>query len=205
MGRGDSQASVGIPSLDRAVTELSKLPGIGPRMAQRLAYSLLRRPTADVETLSQALKDLVSKVRRCSLCGYYSETDPCHICTSQERDTRIVCVVEQPQDVFAIERSGGYKGLYHVLGGVLSPIDGVGPDEIRIKPLLERLRGDIQEVIIATNPTVEGDATALYLQRVIEPIGIGVSRLARGLPTGGDLEFADEMTLSSAISMRTKL
>ena len=199
MGRGDS------PSLDRAVTELSKLPGIGPRMAQRLAYSLLRRPTVDVENLSQALRDLVSKVRHCSLCGYYSETDPCHICTSQERDTRVVCVVEQPQDVFAIERSGGYKGLYHVLGGVLSPIDGIGPDEIRIKSLLERLRGDIHEVIIATNPTVGGDATALYLQVVIEPIGIGVSRLARGLPTGGDLEFADEMTLSSAISMRTKL
>ena len=205
MGRRDSQTTLGIASLDRAVAELSKLPGIGPRMAQRLAYSLLRRPAAEVENLSEALRDLVSKVRRCSLCGYYSETDPCHICTSQDRDNGLICVVEQPQDVFAIERSGGYKGLYHVLGGVLSPIDGIGPEEIRIKPLLERLRSDVREVIIATNPTVEGDATALYLQRVIEPIGIGISRLARGLPAGGDLEFADEMTLSSAISMRTPM
>jgi len=204
MGRGESRTS-GIASVDRAVVELCKLPGIGPRMAQRLVYSLLRRDPKEAEGLSQALRDLCSKVRRCSLCGYYSETDPCHICTSPSRDSGLICVVEEPQDVCAVERSGGYNGVYHVLGGALSPIDGIGPEEIRIKSLLERLRGDIREVIIATNPTLEGDATALYLQNVVKPIGVRVTRIARGLPTGGDLEYADETTLSAALSMRTEM
>ena len=205
MGHRDNPASVGIPSVDRVVVELCKLPGIGPRMAQRLVYTLLRRDPAEIENLSQALRDLCSKVRRCSLCGHYSESDPCHICTSESRDRRLICVVEQPQDVCAIERTGGYNGVYHVLGGALSPIDGIGPEEIRIKSLLERLRGEVREVVLATNPTLEGDATALYLQNVIKPIGIRVSRIARGLPTGGDLEYADETTLSAALSMRTEM
>jgi recombination protein RecR len=174
-------------------------------MAQRLVYSLLRRDPKEIESLAQALRDLCSKIRRCSLCGYYSETDPCHICTSESRDRGLICVVEQPQDVCAIERTSGYTGLYHVLGGALSPIDGVGPEEIRIRSLLDRLRGNVREVIVATNPTLEGDATALYLQNIIKPIGIRVSRIARGLPTGGDLEYADETTLSAALSMRTEM
>lgn len=205
MARGESRRLVGIPSVDRAVEELCKLPGIGPRMAQRLVYNLLRRDPKEIENLSNALQDLCSKVRRCSQCGYYSESDPCHLCASQDRERGVICVVEQPQDVFAIERSGEYKGLYHVLGGALSPIDGIGPEEIRIKGLLERLRGDVREVIIATNPTVEGDATALYLQNIIKPLGVRVTRIARGLPTGGDLEYADEMTLSAALSMRREM
>ncbi|MFH1739981.1 MAG: recombination mediator RecR [bacterium] len=205
MGRGGDRASVGIPAVDRAVTELCKLPGIGPRMAQRLVYNLLRRDASEIRSLSKALQDLSSNIRRCSVCGYYSETDPCHICTSESRDKKVICVVEQPQDVYAIERTSGFSGVYHILGGALSPIDGIGPEEIRVRGLLERLRSDVREVIVATNPTLEGDATAMYLQNVIKPLGIRVSRIARGLPTGGDLEYADETTLSTALSMRTDM
>jgi len=181
-----NRSSVGIPSVDRAVAELCKLPGIGPRMAQRLVYHLLRRDRSEIESLSRALQDLHARIRHCSICGYFSESDPCHICSSDSRDRHVICVVEQPQDVFAIERTNDFHGVYHILGGALSPIDGIGPEEIRVRSLLERLRGDIREVILATNPTLEGDATALYLQNLIRPIGIRVSRIARGLPTGGD-------------------
>lgn len=197
-----TRTSTGISALDRVVKELSKLPGIGPRMALRLAYSLLKRDPQDVMELSHALETLTLQVTRCTTCGNYTENDPCPICSNEDRNRTLLCVVEQPQDLLAIERTRAYDGLYHVLGGALSPIDGIGPEELGIPRLLERLKYSIQEVILATNPNMEGDATAAYLSNLISSIGIQVTRIARGLPAGSELEYADEVTLSAAFQSR---
>lgn len=194
-----------VPAADRVARQLARLPGIGPRMAQRLTFALLKRPKTEVEELAQALTDLAANVRRCSVCGNYAQSDPCAICSGEDRDIHSLCVVEQPQDVVAVERTGRYKGLYHILGGALSPIDGVGPDELGIPKLLDRLKGSVREVIIATNPTMEGDATAHFLQEAIKPLGLRVTRIARGLPSGSGLEYADETTLAMAISTRFEM
>jgi len=192
--------------LSRLIEELNKLPGIGPKSAQRLAYHLLRAPKEEVLSLAQAILDVKEKVILCSQCQNISDSDPCLLCRSPDRDRGVICVVEKPLDILALERSGAYKGVYHVLHGLISPLDGVGPEDLKIKELMDRLRsGEVKEVILATNPTIEGEATAMYLHRLISPLGIRVTRLARGLPFGGDLEYADELTLMRALEGRQPL
>lgn len=192
-------------AVERAIYELSKLPGVGRKSAQRQVFFLLKTSEEEVSALAQSLLELKSKVRYCSICFNITETDPCYICTNSQRRKDIICVVEEANDVLALERTGEYSGLYHVLGGALSPLDGIGPDDLRIKELLERLRENVTEVILATNPNAEGEATALYLLKLIKPLGINVSRIARGIPVGADLEYADEVTLSRALEGRTRL
>lgn len=190
-------------SVSLLIEELHKLPGIGPKSAQRLAYYLLRAPKEEAESLAQAIILVKEKVVFCSRCFNITETDPCGICTSQSRDRSKICVVEEPLDILALERTGEYKGLYHVLHGALSPMDGIGPEELKIGELMERLRtSEVEEVILATNPNLEGEATAMYLQRIITPLGMRVTRLAHGLPVGGDLEYADAITLTRALQGR---
>jgi recombination protein RecR len=187
----------------RLIDELRKLPGIGQKTAQRLAYNLLRRSREDAERLSRALLDVKDKIRYCSRCNNFSDKDPCNYCTSPNRTQEIICVVEEPNDILSIERTREYHGQYHVLHGVLSPINGVGPEDLKLKNLLERLReGNVREIILATNPNVEGEATAIYLAKLLKPIGVRVSRIALGLPVGSDLEFADEVTVSKALEGR---
>jgi recombination protein RecR len=192
-------------SVERLVGHLSQLPGIGRKTAQRLALHILRLPKADAESLAEAITDVKEKVRYCSVCCNITEADPCVICASPKRDRNMICVVEEPSDVLALEKTNEYKGLYHVLGGSLSPLDGVGPDDLKIKELLARLSDGVQEVILAMNPNVEGEATTLYLAKLLKPLGVKVTRIARGLPIGGDLEFADEATLARALEDRTTL
>ena len=191
-------------SLDSLVACLSKLPGIGKKSALRIAYHLLRCDTAFTATLAQAIAGIRDKVKTCSQCGGYTEEDPCLVCGDSGRDRRMMCVVEQPSDIEVLESTGEYKGLYHVLGGVISPLDGVGPTDLSIGRLVDRLKAlHTGEVILATNPTVEGDTTALYLVKILESSGIKVSRLALGLPVGGDLEYADRLTLARSLRGRT--
>jgi recombination protein RecR len=194
------------PPLARLVQQLSKLPGIGERTATRLAFHLLRAPEGDVQELARALLELKAKLRHCSSCCQPTEQDPCQSCSDPRRDGATILVVAEPQDVMAVERAGGYRGRYHVLHGLLSPLDGIGPDDLRIRPLLQRL-GDAQvtEVILATSPSVEGDATALYLARLIAPLGKKVTRIASGVPIGGELEYADGVTLHRAIESRREI
>ncbi len=192
-------------SLEKLIGELSKLPGIGRKTAQRLAFYLLKQPREEVESLAQALVDVKEKTKLCSICFNITETDPCPICSDSRRDHGTICVVEEPNDVLAIEKTGMYHGVYHVLGGALSPLDGVGPENLKIKELLTRMTDEVQEIILATNPNVEGEATALYIQKLIKPLGKRVTRLARGIPTGSDLEFVDELTLSRALEGRNIL
>lgn len=193
-------------ALERIIRELSKLPGVGEKTATRLAYHLLRTSRHDVEQLSQALLGLRDEIKFCSVCLGLTDRDPCSLCDDERRDAGILCVVEQPPDVTAIERSGQFKGRYHVLHGRLSPLDGIGPDELRIADLLRRLQnGAVREVIIATNPTVEGEATALYLAKLIKPLEVRVTRIAHGLPVGGDVEYADSSTLGRAMDGRREL
>lgn len=190
----------------RVVDELSRLPGIGPKTAQRLTYYLLRAPTDHAQALAEAIMDLKQKVVLCSECFNITESSPCDICANTERDSSRICVVEEPLDIVALERTGQYRGRYHVLHGTLSPIEGIEPEDLKIRELLQRLGSDeVQEVILATNPNLEGDATAMYLTRLIRPLGVTVTRLARGLPIGGDLEYADEITLSNALAGRSQL
>ncbi len=189
-------------AVERAIHELSKLPGIGRKSAQRHVFYLLKVPAEEVQGLAKALTDLKEKVKHCTICFNITEDDPCDICRSERRDKKTLCVVEEANDIIAFEKTGEYKGLYHVLGGVLSPLDGVGPDDLRIKELLARLKDDIQEIIIATNPNTEGEATAIYLAKLIKPMGIKLSRIARGIPVGADLEYADELTLARALEGR---
>jgi recombination protein RecR len=191
--------------IDELTQELARLPGIGRKTAVRLTYHLLKRPPDEVRRLARALETVVDRVHACSRCGNLTESEPCELCSSPRRDVSSICVVEEASDIMAIERTGEYRGLYHVLGGRLSPMDGVGPEELSIAPLLRRLVNGVLEVIVATNPSVEGEATALYLQRVIEPFGIRVTRLARGLPVGGDLEYADGVTIAQAFAGRREL
>jgi len=195
--------------LEQLIEELVKLPTIGQKSAQRLALHLLRAPREDAMRLADSIRALREKVGLCSVCGNFSEQDPCPICTDSRRDGTVVCVVEQPGDVLALERTAQFRGRYHVLGGALSPLDGTNPDDLRIRQLLERLRseqgGEVQEVIIATNPNVAGEATALYLSRLLAPTGIKVTRIARGVPMGSDLEYSDMVTLARAIEGRQRI
>ena len=191
------------PQVGRLIEELNKLPGIGPKTAQRLTYFLLRAPQEQAQSLVEAILAVKEKVGLCSVCQNITEADPCLICRSNQRDHSIICVVEEPLDILALERSQSYNGLYHVLHGVISPMDGIGPEDIKIRELLARLQtGETTEVILATNPNLEGEATAMYLQRLISPLGIKLTRLARGLPFGSALEYADEVTLARALEGR---
>jgi recombination protein RecR len=190
-------------SLDRLVASLSKLPGIGKKSATRMAYYVLDADRSYARNLADQLMTLHEAIRRCSICGSYTESDPCPVCSNPTRDGSIICVVERPQDVRVIEDAGEYRGLFHVLGGTIAPLDGIGPEDLAIGQLLERIRGGgVAEVILATNPTVEGDTTALYLQKALRGTGVAVSRLASGLPVGGDLEYADRLTLSRSFRGR---
>ena len=192
-----------IPSFARLVAELAKFPGVGNKTATRLAFFLLRQPEAQAEALATAILDLQRNTRFCSVCFHITEQDPCYLCSDRGRDEHLLCVVEEPQALLAIERSRSFKGLYHVLHGALSPLDGIGPEELKIAPLIKRLeQGDVQEVLIATNFTVEGDATALYLAKLIQPLGIRVTRLAYGIPMGSELEYVDEATVNRAVEGR---
>ncbi len=195
------------PATGRLIAELGKLPGIGGKSAQRLAFYLLAQPEERSVALANAILEARQSTRLCSVCCNLTEQDPCEICQSATRDRSIICVVENPRDVAAMERIHEYKGLYHVLHGVISPLRNVGPDQIRLRELLARLRADdsISEVILATNPTVEGEATALYIARLLKPAGIRTTRIAHGIPMGGDLEYADEVTLARAMAGRREI
>jgi recombination protein RecR len=192
--------------VSRLIEELSKLPGIGPKSAARLTYYLLRIPEAEARALAEAIIAVKEKTVFCDSCQNITDSNPCAICASNERDHSIICVVKEPLDIMALERTGQYRGLYHVLHGVLSPMDGIGPDDLKIKELLQRLKtSSVKEIILATNPNLEGEATAMYLQRLLSPFGVRLTRLARGLPVGGDLEYADEVTLTHAIEGRQEM
>ncbi len=189
-------------SLQHAVDELSKLPGIGKKSAQRLVFYLLKLPRAEVIALAQALMNVKEKAIYCSTCFNITDTDPCAICSDPRRDRSVLCVVEEANDVLALEKTGQFRGLYHVLGGALSPLDDIGPDDLRIKELLARVTSETKEIILANNPNAEGEATAIYLSRLLKPRGIKISRIARGIPMGTDLEYADEITLTRALEGR---
>lgn len=188
------------------IDELGRLPGIGPKSAQRIAFHILQADQADVRRLGEILLTVKERVRFCTICGHVTEDEECRICRDPRRDAASICVVEESKDVIAIERTAEYRGRYHVLGGAISPIDGVGPDDLRIRELLQRLAdGSVTEIIIATDPNLEGEATATYLARLLTPMGLTVTRLASGLPVGGDLEYADEVTLGRAFAGRRRL
>ena len=188
------------------IDELGRLPGVGPKSAQRIAFHLLAADPADVNRLTEALKEVKEKVRFCRTCGNVAEAEECRICRDTRRDMHVICVVEESKDVVAVEKTREFRGRYHVLGGAISPIEGVGPDDLRIKELMIRLAdGEITELILATDPNLEGEATATYLARLVKPMGIAVTRLASGLPVGGDLEYADEVTLGRAFEGRRLL
>jgi recombination protein RecR len=190
----------------RLIEELSRLPGIGPKTASRLTYFLLRAPEPQVMALAEAIRGLRQGTVLCNTCYSVAEQSPCPVCASAERDRGVICVVEEPLDLLAIERTRRFRGIYHVLHGALSPVDGIGPDELRMRELVERVRaGGVREVLLATNPTMEGDATAMYLARQLAPLGVRVTRLAMGLPVGGDLEYADEVTLGEALEGRREV
>jgi recombination protein RecR len=192
-------------SISRLIDELAKMPGIGPKSAQRLSFYILKVSEEEALSLADAIKAVKEKVRHCSTCFNLTEDDPCAICGDDNRDPTTICVVEEANDVLALEKIGEYRGLYHVLGGALSPLDGIGPDDLHIKELMNRLRQGVKEIILATNPNVEGEATALYLMKLIKPLKIKVTRVARGLPVGGDLEYADQATLTRALEDRIEL
>lgn len=196
-------------AIEELTNELARLPGIGRKTATRLTYFILKRTPDESRRLARAIESVADRVRECSRCGNLTESDPCELCEDPRRDPSVICVVEEAADIGAIERTGEFRGRYHVLGGHLSPLDGVGPEELNIDRLLQRLDVDggsgVEELIIATNPSVEGEATALYLQKLARPLGIRVTRLARGLPVGGDLEYADGVTIAEALSGRREL
>jgi len=192
-------------ALQQLIEEFSQLPGIGRKTAQRLALYILKQPREEVVKMAKALVSVKDRIRYCSTCSNITEEDPCPICASPKRERNLICVVEEPNDVLALEKTNEYKGLYHVLGGSLSPLDGIGPEELKIRELLNRVNGEVNEVILAMNPNVEGEATTIYLTRLLKPLGVRVSRIARGLPVGSDLEFADEATLSRALEGRVVL
>jgi recombination protein RecR len=190
----------------RLIEELHRLPGIGPKGAQRLAYHLLRATREEAQSLADAIVEVKERIGFCSICQNTTDRDPCQICADGARDASIICVVEEPLDILAIERTRSHRGAYHVLHGSISPMEGIGPEQLKVRELLERLRdGRVQEVIMATNPNLEGEATAMYISRLVQPIGVRVTRLARGLPMGGDLEYADDLTLARAFENRQEL
>ena len=193
-------------AVQNLIDELGRLPGVGPKSAQRIAFHLLAAETADVKRLVHALVEVKERVRFCAVCGNVAEESECRICRDPRRDTAVICVVDESKDVVAIERTREFRGRYHVLGGAISPIEGIGPDDLRIKDLMTRLSdGQITELILATDPNLEGEATATYLARLVKPLGMKVTRLASGLPVGGDLEYADEVTLGRAFEGRRSL
>lgn len=193
-------------SLARLIEELEKLPGIGPKSAQRLALHLLHAGQGDADALADALREMKQRVRTCSICYSYTEAEECPLCADPGRDDSLLCVVADPRDLMAMERAGGFRGRYHVLQGLISPMDGIGPESLRIAELLERVRGgSVREVILATNPTVEGDATAMYVAGLLKPLGVKATRIALGLPVGGDLDYADDVTIARAVEGRTEM
>jgi recombination protein RecR len=204
-------AAVTPEPVTRLIESFAQLPGIGPKTASRLTFYLLRRPAEQAEALADALRDLKQTIVFCSTCHNITEESPCTVCRDEGRDRSIICVVEEPLDVLAIDRTGEYRGLYHVLHGAISPVEGIGPDELRINELVGRIKdaglqgAPVHEVLLATNPNLEGEATAMYLARLIQPLGVRVTRLARGLPVGGDLEYADAVTLSRALEGRLEM
>ncbi len=189
----------------RLVQELSRLPGIGEKSATRLAFHLIRGNRAQVAALAQALMDVTDKIRLCSLCMTMTEADPCTMCSDPRRDPELICVVASPSDLLAIDRGGHFRGRYHVLHGLLSPLEGIGPDDLRIAELVKRLGTDVREVILATSPSVDGEATAMYIARTIKPLGVKVSRIATGLPVGGELEYSDQATIARALAGRATM
>ncbi|NPV59798.1 MAG: recombination protein RecR [Actinobacteria bacterium] len=194
------------PPIARLVEELSKLPGIGQKTAQRLTFHLLKVPQEEARALAEAIVEAREKVAFCARCFNFAQGELCEFCANPRRDPSLVCVVERPQDIVAVERTGEFRGLYHVLGGAISPIDGIGPEDLKVRELLERVRKDgVSEVIMATNPRVEGEATAAYLAGLLKPLGVKVTRIASGIPVGGDLEYADEITLGRALKGRLEL
>ena len=198
--------SIYTPAIQKLIDELGKLPGVGPKSAQRIAFHLIKIPEQDALSLADAIQQAKQKVRFCETCFNMSDEAICEICSDSQRDSTLVCVVEEPRDIVALERTREYKGLYHVLQGAINPIDGIGPEQLKIRELLERLKGNtVVEVILCTNPNIEGEATAMYLAKLIEPLGIQVSRIASGLPVGGDLEYADELTLGRALEGRRNI
>lgn len=204
--RGASETVFGPRPVTVLIEELMRLPGVGEKTAQRLAFHLLKASTKEAEALAVAILAIKEKIQRCSLCHGIAEQDPCTLCTDSKRDRTVLCVVEEPADIFAFERLREYRGLYHVLGGALSPLEGVGPEDLTIAQLIARLQGgEIREVIVATNPNLEGEATAMYLSKVLKPSAIRVTRLAHGLPIGGDLEYADEVTLLKSLEGRREM
>jgi len=190
----------------RLIEALQRLPGIGPKTAQRLTFFLLKRPTEEVTALSESLAQLKALIVHCQVCFNVTQEDPCRICSDPRRDARSLCVVEEPNDLLALERTGEFRGRYHVLLGALSPLDGIGPEDLKVRELLHRLeREPVEEIILATNPSVEGEATAIYLGKLLKPFALRITRIARGLPVGGDLEYADEVTLSKALEGRREM
>ncbi|NLA84695.1 MAG: recombination protein RecR [Clostridiales bacterium] len=195
-----------VEPIARLINELSKLPGVGSKTAQRLAFYIINMPGEEVNQLASAIAEVKDKIRYCQICQNITDVSPCRICVSVQRDPSVICVVEDPRDVIAMERTRDFRGLYHVLHGVISPMNGIGPDDIKIKELINRVSDDkVKEVILATNPNVEGEATAVYISRLLKPLGIKVTRIAHGLPVGGDLEYADEVTLSKALEGRREM
>jgi recombination protein RecR len=191
--------------LIRLIEELQRLPGIGPKGAQRLAFHILKTPRETTDRLVDAVRDVKERVTYCSICNNITDIDPCPFCTGSDRDRRVICVVEEPPNVAAIEKAREFKGLYHVLLGALSPLQGIGPDDLKIRGLLTRIDGGVTEVILATNPNVEGEATAIYLARLLKPLGVKVTRIAMGVPVGSDLEYADEVTMNKAMEGRREV
>jgi recombination protein RecR len=192
-------------ALQELIEEFARLPGIGRKTAQRLALHVLKQPRDSVVRMAKAMVGVKDRIRYCSSCWNITETDPCAICSSAKRERSTICVVEEPNDVLAIEKTNDFTGLYHVLGGSLSPLDGIGPEELKVRELLDRITPEVTEVILALNPNVEGEATTIYLTRLLKPLGVRVTRIARGLPVGSDLEFADEATVSRALEGRILL
>ena len=192
--------------LTKLIEQLQRLPGIGAKSAQRLAFHILKTPREDVDRLSDAMREVKDRVTYCSVCSNITDADPCYYCTHPGRDPRVICVVEEPENVTAVEKTRDFRGRYHVLMGALSPLQGIGPDELKIKPLLSRVAGgNIEEVILATNPNVEGEATAIYLAKLLKPLGVRVTRIAMGVPVGSDLDYADEFTMGKAMEGRREM
>ena len=192
--------------LTKLIEQLQRLPGIGAKSAQRLAFHVLKTPREEIDRLADAMREVKDRVTYCSVCSNITDTDPCFFCTDDGRDRRVICVVEEPENVTAVEKTREFRGLFHVLMGALSPLQGIGPDDLKVKELLTRVgNGGVEEVILATNPNVEGEATAIYLAKLLKPLGVRVTRIASGLPVGGDLEYADELTLGRALEGRREL
>lgn len=194
------------PAIEKLINELQKLPGIGPKSAQRLSYYLLKQPSNQIQLLSEAIAGIIGKIHYCEICNNFTEETLCFVCRSEKRDKSLICVVEQPFDILAFERTGSFRGLYHCLLGAISPIDGITPDQLRIQSLIERVKnGNVKEIIIGTNPDTEGEATATYLTQILKPMGVPLSRIGVGIPIGGDLEYTDQVTLSRAFEGRKSI